>query len=862
MATVDPSSTVHRVSAVHADNYMQQYDARGHPVNPDSKALGRGLRRAKNDILSTMGIVVSGEDRNVNSSSEQQKICQIAAENDCGLIITTLDQFFVFFSTWWSSSLTGRILAYKHYTHAPLLDVIRAERDASGLLSFYCAGIPAWAASSALAIARDNSLKRVFVTAREYALEFTGKGNFSLFLRSLFGVLYSAARGSVLILSVEAYMWSMLQTLSLVPPNAFPSVSSLIPFGERSLFRLPALPSDFSPLSVVGFILQTLASPGMLTVIYAFFLRPELEERIYRLVRRQLPKPTLADELSIRVAFEENLIEWVVPTLGRRAEEETRRAKLTLLEDIGQELLLLRDWVFSGFGLFSTKRQNRAEMQRYNQEGIDNLRNSIESLQQELDDAQRHNSRLETESLQRELNDVRRQNALLARELDELEGPRSVRQEPDEAQRESRAAPSGLNEVEASPPESALPPASSAAEPRNLRSPELEVGTDVGQVLTNRSRSSQSPGEMSSDSFSGVATNGRRSAPSNASRSQSQPSNAQQVDASPDNRHLSRSNTLFSRPSSPETSPPTSPRVRASLIHQGSDIITMQLELLGNRNSNSQPPRPAPQSNIPRVLQDPPGLRPPSVASERRSIAEFLEALILSRAQNQGTQQPPAADQDDLSSITAGASYTTGQESQPAEDNQQNTAQEAPTSVVASQPILYEEPQLLGPPPNILPDGFEEPTDDEPDARLPPYEETGPVEPQDDSGEPSPYPKGPGQPTTAHRVTLLSAHPVDSLASHVAAIVTTIILSPLESLYVRSLAHAFLAMNSSPQLQIGDLYPVGLWLGGRSWKDVSAYCGRIILMRGMQAALRAGVWGFLVGSTMRIGRKFYGWGSL
>lgn len=89
---------------------MQQYDARGHPVNPDSKALGRGLRRAKNDILSTMGIVVSGEDRNTNTSSEQQKINQIAAENDCGLIVTTLDQLFVFFSTWWSSSLTGRVL--------------------------------------------------------------------------------------------------------------------------------------------------------------------------------------------------------------------------------------------------------------------------------------------------------------------------------------------------------------------------------------------------------------------------------------------------------------------------------------------------------------------------------------------------------------------------------------------------------------------------------------------------------------------------------------------------------------------------------------------------------------------------------
>jgi hypothetical protein len=88
---------------------MQQYDARGHPVNPESKALARELRRAKNDILSTMGIVVSGEDRNASPSDEQQKINQIAAENDFGLVITTFDQIFALFGIWWSSSLTGRI---------------------------------------------------------------------------------------------------------------------------------------------------------------------------------------------------------------------------------------------------------------------------------------------------------------------------------------------------------------------------------------------------------------------------------------------------------------------------------------------------------------------------------------------------------------------------------------------------------------------------------------------------------------------------------------------------------------------------------------------------------------------------------
>lgn len=56
-----------------------------------------------------MGIVVSGEDRNSSMSNEQQKINQIASENDFGLVITTLDQLFIFFGTWWTSSVTGRV---------------------------------------------------------------------------------------------------------------------------------------------------------------------------------------------------------------------------------------------------------------------------------------------------------------------------------------------------------------------------------------------------------------------------------------------------------------------------------------------------------------------------------------------------------------------------------------------------------------------------------------------------------------------------------------------------------------------------------------------------------------------------------
>ena len=568
-----------------------------------------------------------------------------------------------------------------------------------------------------------------------------------------------------------------------------------------------------------------MTSPEVLTFVYAFYLRPELEERIYRLIRRQLPKPTLADELSIRVAYEENLIEWVVPTLGRRSEEETRRAKLTLMQDIKQELIAFRGWVFSGFGLFSSKKPKAQAPEGIDEDRIENLRNSIESLQQELEEA-----RLRTHTTM---------------DLD-----------PTTERTIEAIVPPGLTDITSTE----LPPINESAE---LTSTELDLS--MTQVLTNENRMSQSPGEMSNDYFSEMATVGRTSAPSNRSRSRSQPSVTPQGDDSR-NRHVSRSNTLFSRPSSPETSPPTSPRVRASLIHQSSDIITMQLELLGNRNRNPQNQTRAPLRPFGRGS---PALRPSSTAVERRSIAEFLEALILSQAQQQAAQQPLQEEVEDMPESSEEARPTTGQEILTVEGQTQGLPHEMELEghTAMESAALQEHAAANAPAPSILPDGVEEPNDED-YSSLPPLLETSELEDGPPTSALPPMAQSQqglplvNQPSMAHRVTLLSAHPVDSLASHLAAVISTIILSPIESLYVRSLAHSFLATHPSSVARVSDLHPVGLWLGGRTWPDALAYCGRVVLMRGMQAALRAGVWGFLVGSTMRIGRKFCGWGTL
>lgn len=95
-------------SLVNADGYLQEYDTRGHPVNPNSKSLSKQLRKAKNDILSTMGIVVSGEDE-AGSLREQQTSKLITDENDYGLAMTTLDQVVMFVCPWWITALAARI---------------------------------------------------------------------------------------------------------------------------------------------------------------------------------------------------------------------------------------------------------------------------------------------------------------------------------------------------------------------------------------------------------------------------------------------------------------------------------------------------------------------------------------------------------------------------------------------------------------------------------------------------------------------------------------------------------------------------------------------------------------------------------
>ncbi|PYH93742.1 hypothetical protein BO71DRAFT_484348 [Aspergillus ellipticus CBS 707.79] len=796
--------TQRAVSGLHADEYAQLYDERGHPVNPKSKAFGRELRRAKNVILSTRGVVVS-EDGNVGGPGEQQKIDIIAAENDYGLVMATLDQVSVFFGSWWTTSLLGRIQTFRSYTHIPLLSIVQHERSSYGILGFYFAGIPAWALSTCISFCRHHPLERLIASIQNH---FVNDDLGSKLVRALLNVLHSATRGTLLVVGIQTYMYSLLQSLHLVHSYSMPGLRFFLPFGELASMQLPQFPTHLSIQSLSGFILNLLKTPSLLVYIYVY-LRPVFEIRLYRFIRRRLPKPIYADELSVKVAHDNDLIDWMMPALGRRSEEENRRSNLSFTEDLIYEMNFFRAWVLSWFG-FKSLRTARASEQatdaRRRREWLEALPQSVEQLQHER------------------LSRTRRQRR------------RSSEPPLPEGQRNhNRVRSTSLN--------------------RRSVSQEPGSGIDFGgnQVLTNEeNRMSQSPTEMSSGDFAEMAPLRRaRTIPPPDDSSTMANAESQRGDANEHQRN-SRSNTLFSRPSSPATSSPASPRVRASLIHQNSDVITMQLELLGTRGTQNQG-----QANS-RANNEGYQGHPNGEIVDGQTISEFIDNLLSNQGRNlTNVVGSDAMDSDRLSNMTTSVSPRPEDEILASDTQghlQSPGAEVPPLGAPTSEPV------------NILPESIEEPTT-QTDALQ--RVEVERAHENDFDSEIFPHISDPNirqnmaanSSTTAHRVTILSSHPVDSLASHLSSIITNVMFIPLESFFLRSLAASYLASQGAPAVLQSEVRGIGLWSWG-SRSDIIPYMGKIVLMVGLQAAVNASVWGVISGAAIRIGRKFCGWGAL
>jgi hypothetical protein len=120
-----------------------------------------------------------------------------------------------------------------------------------------------------------------------------------------------------------------------------------------------------------------------------------------------------------------------------------------------------------------------------------------------------------------------------------------------------------------------------------------------------------------------------------------------------------------------------------------------------------------------------------------------------------------------------------------------------------------------------------------------------------------------------HRVTSLSNYPADAFAYHMSMVLTTVMMLPLESLYLRALAQGFLGSpmassraTAAAKVITADIRGLGAWFGGSEKGLIGRlrYAGVMVLIWGMQAVISAGVWGLGTRVAAWIGRNTFGWG--
>lgn len=594
------------------------------------------------------------------------------------------------------------------------------------------------------------------------------------------------SRGALLVLAMQTYMYSLLQSLHLIPPTSVPGIAHFMPFGEFASMLLPSPPPDLSFVSLGSYFFDIMKAPSLF-YIYVY-LRPVIEVRLYRLIRRRLPKPILTDDLSVKVAFDNDLIDWMVPTLGRRAVEETQRSNLSLIDDISYEMGAFRQWLSSKL-TFRRRRASVAQVTELDQEPETRQAQSGAANLPPAPEHQRHRS------------------------------------------------------AESNPPDQPMP------------APETGARSDSGQ-------SGLSNGENRARDADNMDILRRARNLTLSTRTTSPDPDAQQNggNAPNENRRQSRSDTLLSRSPSPESSQ-SSPRVRAQLI-QDSDVIAMQLEL-ESRHAQSRNAT----TDADAGLQNSDDRQP-----SRRSISEILDTFLSSQDITTilGAE---ATDSDALSNMTAAVSPNPGDMATTSTSDGQLlgvTGDQNPNNSSAG-PIVSD-------PVNILPDVVEEPplddttnqasepqldqdddADDDADAEsgILPHLADPMVRQSSAAGTTTITPS-----VSAHRVTILSALPVDSLASHLASMITTALFVPVETFYLRSLAKSYLSSKGTAAAIRSDVYPVRAWGGGATRSDKLAYLGKLALMMGIQAAVNASVWGIISGSAIRIGRRWCRWGAL
>ena len=124
-----------------------------------------------------------------------------------------------------------------------------------------------------------------------------------------------------------------------------------------------------------------------------------------------------------------------------------------------------------------------------------------------------------------------------------------------------------------------------------------------------------------------------------------------------------------------------------------------------------------------------------------------------------------------------------------------------------------------------------------------------------------------------HRVTMMSAYAAETMADHLSGLFASLLLLPLETLFVRNVATTFW---QAPGLVTGgrgtaerwreNVYPLGSWFGAGlragGCRGAWDYAGKMLLVWGLQVGVNFTLWQMTTVYIWHAGHRWYNWGRL
>ncbi|MCJ1323820.1 hypothetical protein MMC10_000481 [Thelotrema lepadinum] len=284
--------------------YNQRFNARGHPLNEESRSLVRRNVRAHNEVLSTVDVCarVDSEGKDVGKRqsdskavSERNQNPAIIQENETGLWLGVLDDLACLVATTFTAN------TFSYYEGLSLLRIARVEFSCFGFWKFFFAGEFANTAFYILTTTADAFIEiaRDYVVDRLIDRDRPEEG--SRRLRLTIDIIEQALKFTSFALLSPLQLFATLQRLDLLPawpllPNPF-RVSCLSPL-------LTPLPSQWNRRTSGVFAASFVTSP-FITFLCMFYFTDKVKGRLCSYARASIPRPDNPDQDSFKLGIDD-----------------------------------------------------------------------------------------------------------------------------------------------------------------------------------------------------------------------------------------------------------------------------------------------------------------------------------------------------------------------------------------------------------------------------------------------------------------------------------------------------------------------------------------------------------------------------